>query len=76
MVEPWVRPAAALAEAAGVPPETADAFARLGLAVTRGLLLDLLATQDRAAVDAAMEHWITLSTGYMETARRGATVER
>lgn len=76
LVEPWVRPAAALAEAAGVPPETAEAFARLGLAVTRGLLLDLLATQDRAAVDAAMEHWIALSAGYMETARRGATVER
>lgn len=68
VVEPWVRPAAAHARAAGLPPETADAFARLGLAVTRGLLLDLLATRDRAAVDAAMEHWIAMSTTYMETA--------
>ena len=29
------------------------AFARLGLAVTRGLLLDLVATDDEAGVDAA-----------------------
>jgi AcrR family transcriptional regulator len=34
---------------------------RLGIAVTRGLLLDLLATGDRAGVDAAMEDWIALT---------------
>jgi hypothetical protein len=38
--------------------ERARAGARLGVAVTRGLLLDLLATGDRAAVDAAMEAYI------------------
>ena len=39
------------------------AIARLGIAVTRGLLLDLLATGDRAAVDAAMEvHIASLMT--------------
>jgi hypothetical protein len=32
--------------------------ARLGVAVVRGLLLDLLATGDRAGVDAAMERFI------------------
>jgi AcrR family transcriptional regulator len=37
------------------------AQARLGIAVTRGLLLDLLATQDRSGVDAAMEEWIALN---------------
>jgi hypothetical protein len=50
-----------MSEAVGVPPERATAYARLGLAVARGLLLDLLATRDRAAVDAAMEECIALS---------------
>ena len=40
--------------------EEALAQARLGIAVSRGLLLDLLATGDRAAVDAAMEAYIAL----------------
>jgi AcrR family transcriptional regulator len=61
VVESWVQPAAELAEAMGVPAEDARTAARLGLAVTRGLLLDLLATGDRAEVDAAMERWIELS---------------
>ncbi|MGK2947246.1 MAG: TetR/AcrR family transcriptional regulator [Acidimicrobiales bacterium] len=62
IVESWLGPAADLAVEHGIPPEDARSFARLGLAVTRGLLLDLLATEDRAGVDAAMEHWITLNT--------------
>ena len=37
------------------PPTMARVHARLGLAVVRGLLLDLLATGDRAGVDAALE---------------------
>ena len=37
----------------------ARAEARLGVAVVRGLLLDLLATGDREAVDAAMERYIS-----------------
>ncbi len=41
-----------------VPPHTARAEARLGVAVARGLLLDLLATVDREAVDQAMESFI------------------
>ncbi|MEZ5343350.1 MAG: hypothetical protein R2706_18500 [Acidimicrobiales bacterium] len=61
IVESWVRPAADLAEARGVPSETATAQRVFGLAVTRGLLLDLLATHDRDGVDAAMEQWITMS---------------
>ena len=47
--------AGAGAEFAGVPREVARAHARLGLAVVRGLLLDLLATGDRAGVDAALD---------------------
>lgn len=36
------------------------AMARLGLAVTRGLLLDLVATDDQAGVDAAAEAFVSL----------------
>jgi AcrR family transcriptional regulator len=40
---------------------TADpAFVRLGLAVMRGLLLDLVGTDDRAAVDAAAQAFVDL----------------
>jgi AcrR family transcriptional regulator len=66
IVDSWVDPAAELAQAMGVPAGEARAFARLGLAVTRGLLLDLLATEDRAGVDAAMEQWIALNVGHLE----------
>jgi AcrR family transcriptional regulator len=53
IVDAWVEPAAELLAAYGVPEPAATA--RLGIAVTRGLLLDLLATGDRANVEAAME---------------------
>jgi hypothetical protein len=49
----------------GLPHDTAEASARLGIAVTRGMLLDLLATGDRAGVDAALEHWIALNEGFL-----------
>ena len=65
-VESWVAPAAARAIDLGVDPERADAFARLGVAVSRGLLLDLLATSDRTAVDDAMELWIELNESMIE----------
>lgn len=58
IVEAWVEPLAALV-APDRPPAEARAEARLGVAVVRGLLLDLLATQDRESVDAAMERYIT-----------------
>jgi AcrR family transcriptional regulator len=61
IVDSWLEPAAAMAVAMGLPEEQATPFARLGIAVTRGLLLDLLATGDREGVDAAMEHWIALN---------------
>ncbi len=58
IVDSWVEPLAAIAEAQGRPVAEARAEARLGVAVTRGLLLDLLATCYRAAVAAAMERYI------------------
>jgi AcrR family transcriptional regulator len=45
----------------GSPPEHARAEARLGVAVMRGLLLDLLATGDRAGIDEAVERFILLA---------------
>ena len=61
IVDSWIDRIASAGEAKGVPHDDARAFARLGIAVTRGLLLDLLATQDRSGVDAAMELWIALN---------------
>jgi AcrR family transcriptional regulator len=56
-IEHWLAVNAALpgAAATGLPDDVARTHARLGLAVTRGLLLDLLATGDRAGVDAALD---------------------
>ncbi len=68
IVEQWVEPAAALSIARGVPAELARAHARLGVAVTRGLLLDLLATRDIPAVDAAMDAFIDLYVTWIEAA--------
>ena len=59
IVESWLDPAADLVRD-GVPPGTARAAARLGVAVTRGLLLDLLATGDREGVDAAMDVFLRM----------------
>ena len=54
-VESW------LAEVAAKTAGTADpAFVRLGLAVTRGLLLDLIATDDDDGVDAAATAFVEL----------------
>ncbi len=67
IVEDWVDPIADLYGRLGVPPKQARATARLGVAVARGLLLDLLATGDRAGVDAAMERFIELTVGTAST---------
>ena len=55
-VDGWLREVGAAT--AGVPYD--GAMARLGLAVTRGLLLDLVATNDDAGVDAAAKAFIDL----------------
>ncbi|WP_213457081.1 TetR/AcrR family transcriptional regulator [Rhizomonospora bruguierae] len=64
IVDDWLDLNVTLAERLGVPADTARQHARLGLAVIRGLLLDLLATGDRAGTDAAVEAFIaTYETG-------------
>jgi len=58
IVDAWLEPAAASFMAYGLSRAEALAHARLGVAVSRGLLLDLLATGNREAVDAAMDAYI------------------
>jgi AcrR family transcriptional regulator len=64
IVESWLAPATAINLALGVPPDLARAHARAGIAMTRGLLLDLLATEDVDGVDAAMEAFIAVYEGW------------
>lgn len=61
IVDSWIEPVIPINMAMGMDEPTARAQARLGIAVTRGLLLDLLATGARKQVDAAMERWIALN---------------
>jgi len=74
IVDDWLGPATEINVSLGVPPELARAHARLGVAITRGLLLDLLATRDVAAVDAAMEAFIDVYTSWVE--RAGGSLPR
>jgi AcrR family transcriptional regulator len=61
IIDNWLDDIEAINIAMGMDRATARAHGRLGIAVTRGLLLDLLATKDRDAVDAAMDVWIDLN---------------
>lgn len=54
LVLPWIEALADGWRALGVAEDLATTFARLDLAMARGLLLDLLVTGDRPAVDQAM----------------------
>jgi AcrR family transcriptional regulator len=58
VVPAWTDHLTAVLTSRGLAPDRARALARLGLATTRGLLLDLLATGDRAAADEAVELFI------------------
>lgn len=59
-IDDWVERTATLAGTRDVPPALARARARLGLAVFRGLLLDLVGTGDQGGVDAAFEAFAAL----------------
>ena len=60
IIDDWTAPAAVIEEARGADPDEARARSRLAVAVTRGLLLDLLATGDRKATTAAFELFLTM----------------
>jgi AcrR family transcriptional regulator len=66
IVTDWVDAIARINMAWGAPEPLARAHARLGIAVARGLLLDLLATGDSAAVDQAMDVFIDLNAAWLE----------
>jgi AcrR family transcriptional regulator len=68
-VEPWVDiMAAAFEREAGLDSASARVEARLSIAVTRGLLLDLLASGDREAATQAFERYLQ-HTGYASAGR-------
>ena len=64
----WLPPFEQALGAAGFSPERARSLARLSLAAMRGLQLDLLATGERARIDAAFREMLALLT----LASRGA----
>jgi AcrR family transcriptional regulator len=66
VVDGWVGPLAATFTAAGESPATARIDARLAIAVTRGLLLDVLATGNAAETDEAMERFLQILTCQMK----------
>ena len=55
VVTGWLEPLTAAIASGGTSPQIAPTAARLSMAVTRGLLLDLLATHDIDGVTAAFE---------------------
>jgi AcrR family transcriptional regulator len=61
IVDSWLEPMTAMLRARGVPEASARAEARLGIAVVRGLLLDLLATGDTEGATAAFELYLAAS---------------
>jgi AcrR family transcriptional regulator len=67
IVKDWVEPVAEANISNGMAPAQARAHARLGVAVCRGLLLDLLATHETAEVDAANEVFIELYEAWLAT---------
>jgi AcrR family transcriptional regulator len=67
IIDDWLEPAAAINMAYGLAEDQARAHARLGIAVTRGLLLDLVATRDVEAVNAAMDAFVDVYVAWLET---------
>jgi AcrR family transcriptional regulator len=66
IVDDWLDPITEINVSLGLPRAAARAHARLGIAVTRGLLLDLLATSDRAGVDGAMDAFIDVYETWLQ----------
>ena len=69
IVDDWLEPITEVNVSLGVPRVVARAHARLGIAVTRGLLLDLLATREVEGVDAAMDAFVDVYTAWLEHVR-------
>jgi AcrR family transcriptional regulator len=67
IIDDWLEPAAEINMAYGLSREEARAHARLGIAVTRGLLLDLVATREVESVNAAMDAFIDVYVAWLDT---------
>ena len=61
MTQPWVDDAVAAAASAGIEVDAVDV--RLGVAVVRGLLVDLVSGGEPAAAEAAFERFVALMAG-------------
>jgi AcrR family transcriptional regulator len=72
IVDDWLDPIAEINVSLGLPRAAARAHARLGVAVTRGLLLDLLATNDRTGVDDAMDAFIDVYETWLHARAQSA----
>jgi AcrR family transcriptional regulator len=62
VIAAWATPVEEMLIGYGLTPADARRRARLGLAATRGLLLDLLITGDREILDEAADLWASLLT--------------
>ena len=69
VLEPMFAPLAELHRRQGHTPARARAHARLGVAAVRGLLLDLIATEDRRGADQAMKLMIEMYERDLAAAR-------
>jgi AcrR family transcriptional regulator len=58
VVRSWIGPLGELGRRHGIAEEEVESFARLALAVTRGLLLDLLTSGDRDRIETTMDHFL------------------
>src|SRR6202030_455835 len=58
VIDSWIGPLSDLGRRHGVAEKEVESFARLSLAVTRGLLLDLLTSSDRDRIEATMDHFL------------------
>jgi len=75
-IEPWVTVLApAIAKEADLDDRSAAVEARLAVAVTRGLLLDLLATGDRDGVTEAFERYVQHTQATYGTGDRPSTTD-
>ncbi|MDO8185512.1 TetR/AcrR family transcriptional regulator [Conexibacter sp. JD483] len=73
IVDDWLEPAVSINVAHGLDPDAARAHARLGIAVTRGLLLDLLATGDVEGTTRAFDAWVALTVPALRAPRAEAS---
>lgn len=70
-IEPWISAMADVWVKAGIDNSTARAEARLAMAVTRGLLLDLLATGDRDGATEAFERYLQHGEAFWRSLHNG-----